>query len=96
MSSDAIEGYSKSPEQVGGCPVTFVVEFDGTSKAVFDKALAAGAKLVREYKEQPYGWASGTVEDPFGYQWNITEDVKHWGNAEVAENCKMEEVSKEI
>jgi PhnB protein len=35
------------------------------------QAIAAGAKVLREVKDQFYGDRSGTFEDPFGHVWTI-------------------------
>ena len=39
--------------------------------AVFHRALAHGGKELRPLKDQFYGDRSGTIADPFGYQWTI-------------------------
>jgi uncharacterized glyoxalase superfamily protein PhnB len=39
--------------------------------AVFDKAIAAGATVVREMVDQDYGGRGGTVADPEGNRWSI-------------------------
>jgi len=46
--------------------------------AVLARALAAGAKLLREAKDQFYGDPSGALADPFGHVWHLAthkEDV---------------------
>jgi len=46
--------------------------------AVFNKAIAAGAKVVKPVQDQFYGDRSGFIEDPFGHRWGISthkEDV---------------------
>lgn len=48
------------------------------SDAVFNQAVAAGAKGVRPIEDQFYGDRTGSVEDPFGHIWHIAthkEDV---------------------
>ena len=40
--------------------------------AVFKKALAAGAKSIRDVADMPYGERSGGVKDPFGNEWWIS------------------------
>ena len=48
------------------------------SDATFKQAVAAGAKVTSELKDQFYGDRSGTVLDPFGYKWTVAshkEDV---------------------
>jgi PhnB protein len=42
--------------------------------AVFQKALDAGAKVIMELSDQPYG-RSGGVADPFGNTWWITTEL---------------------
>ncbi len=39
--------------------------------AVFERAVAAGAKVVWLVEDQPYGWRVGRVADPFGHHWEI-------------------------
>jgi uncharacterized glyoxalase superfamily protein PhnB len=39
--------------------------------AVFDKAVAAGATVVREMADQEYGGRGGSVEDPEGNHWSF-------------------------
>ena len=67
----------RSPQSLGGSPVAihlYVEDVDATAS----QAVAAGAKLVREVKDQFYGDRNGSVEDPFGHVWYISthlEDV---------------------
>ena len=45
---------------------------------VFDRALQAGATVLRPIQDQFYGDRSGPCEDPFGHRWSVathTEDV---------------------
>jgi PhnB protein len=68
---------ASSPQTLGGSPVSlclYVEDADG----LFDRAVSAGAKVVRPLKDQFYGDRSGTVADPFGHVWTIAthkEDV---------------------
>lgn len=39
--------------------------------AVFDKAVAAGARVVRKMVDQDYGGRGGTVADPEGNVWSV-------------------------
>jgi PhnB protein len=67
----------RSPEAYGGSSVTlhlYVKDVD----ASFRKATEAGAKPLREVKDQFYGDRSGTLRDPFGHVWHVAthkEDV---------------------
>jgi PhnB protein len=44
--------------------------------AVYQRALAAGAKSTQEPADQPYGDRTSAVIDPFGNTWYITTHVK--------------------
>jgi PhnB protein len=68
---------NKSPQTLGGSPgglCVYVADCD----AVFEKALSAGATVMKPMADQFYGDRSGTVIDPFGHAWTIAthkEDV---------------------
>jgi len=69
-------GY-KSPQTLGGSPVSIMIYLDDVD-AVFERAIAAGGKEQRPVKDQFYGDRMGTLEDPFGHVWHIAthkEDV---------------------
>jgi len=68
---------ARSPQTIAGTPITlalYVADVD----AVFERALAAGLRVLKPLQDQFYGDRSGTITDPFGHQWNIAthkEDV---------------------
>ena len=66
---------AKSPAAIGGSPVAFHIQVADADKAV-DRAVKAGATLMREVQDQFYGDRSGTVEDPFGHVWHISTHVE--------------------
>src|SRR5882762_7953127 len=69
-------GY-KSPQTLGGSPVSLMIYLDDVD-TVFGRAIAAGGKEQRPVKDQFYGDRSGTLEDPFGHVWHVAthkEDV---------------------
>ena len=59
-----------SPKTVGGSPVSIHLYVEHVDAAV-ERAVAAGAKLVRPVADQFYGDRVGGIEDPFGYRWFI-------------------------
>jgi PhnB protein len=61
---------ARSPAATGGSPVAFHVQVPDADKAV-ERALAAGATLVRPVEDQFYGDRSGMVACPFGYRWSL-------------------------
>jgi PhnB protein len=65
------------PKSYGGSPVNIHLYVEDVDR-VTDRAVAAGAKLIRPVQDQFYGDRTGTVEDPFGHVWHVAthkEDV---------------------
>jgi PhnB protein len=59
-----------SPKTIGGSPVSMHVYVEDVD-ALVERAVAAGAKLIRPVADQFYGDRVGGIEDPFGYRWFI-------------------------
>jgi PhnB protein len=59
-----------SPQTVGGTPVSLCLYVPDVD-ALAERAVAAGAKVLRPVKDQFYGDRSGTFADPFGHVWTI-------------------------
>jgi PhnB protein len=59
-----------SPKTIGGSPVSMHVYVEDVD-ALMERAVAAGAKLIRPVADQFYGDRVGGIEDPFGYRWFI-------------------------
>ncbi len=72
MLSDEFPDYGVlSAQTLGASPVKmnlYVQDVD----AVAERAVAAGAKLVRPVEDQFYGARSGQIADPFGYTWILS------------------------
>jgi PhnB protein len=98
MLSEAFPGMNKSPEELGGSPISLYVEYPKDSKAAYDNALSDGATVVpgRDYKEQPWGHSAGTIIDPFGYTWTLGENTKGWSHDETAEKLGMKNIAGEF
>jgi uncharacterized glyoxalase superfamily protein PhnB len=58
-----------------GTPVTIHIHVDDAD-AVLARAIAAGASLEREAKDEFYGERSGVVRDPFGHRWTIGHHIE--------------------
>jgi uncharacterized glyoxalase superfamily protein PhnB len=56
--------------------------------AVYQRALQAGAKSLREPTDQPYGDRSGGVEDAFGNQWWISTHIEDVTSEEMERRAK--------
>lgn len=71
-----------SPQAFGGSPVSIYFYVKNVD-AVVEKAIAAGAKLVRAVENMFYGDRSGAVADPFGYIWYIATHVEDVSKAQI-------------
>ncbi len=68
---------NQSPQLLGGSPVSFMI-YVPDADAAFKRAIDAGCTQVRPVEDQFYGDRTGTLKDPFGFQWSLgthTEDV---------------------
>jgi PhnB protein len=72
-----------SPARIGGTAVTLHAYVEDVD-AVFEKALAAGAKSLRPVENQFYGDRSGQFEDPFGHRWNVASHVEDVDEEEMS------------
>lgn len=67
MLADGMDTF-RSPRSLGGSPVLLTIYVEDVDATV-ERAVAAGAKLVRPVADQFYGDRSGGIEDPFGHSW---------------------------
>lgn len=70
-----------SPQTLGGSPVSFMVYVPDVD-AAFARALAAGCTQVRPVENQFYGDRTGTLKDPYGFQWSIGTHIEEVSEAE--------------
>lgn len=78
MLSEEIPGWAnKSPKSLGDTPVTICFYVENVDE-VYKKAIEAGAKADpnMELQDQFYGDRSGTVTDPYGHKWMITQHIE--------------------
>ena len=65
-------------------PRTFVIHLHvDNADAALESAVKAGARLVRPAQDQFYGERSGTVRDPFGYDWMPGHSIEEVEPAEM-------------
>ena len=82
MADENAEMQSFSPAHYGGSPVSLLI-YTEDCDAMYRKAIAAGAKSVREPADQFYGDRMASVRDPFGYQWHIATHIKDVSKGEM-------------
>ncbi|MEE9414185.1 MAG: VOC family protein [Acidimicrobiales bacterium] len=64
-----------SPRTLGGTSVALHVEVDDVDSA-FATAVAAGAEALAEPADQPHGARHGTLVDPFGHRWLLSQQIE--------------------
>ncbi len=64
-----------SPKHFGGSPISLMLYVEDCD-AVYQQALSAGAKSLREPADQFYGDRMAGIEDPFGFQWWLGTHIK--------------------
>ena len=84
LADECIEMGYRSPQNIGGTPVGFYLYVADVDK-IFQRAVAAGAKVKEALSNKFYGDRNGRVADPFGHEWSIATHV---------EDLTPEEISK--
>ena len=82
-----------SPQHYGGTPVSILVYFDDVD-AVFNRAVAAGAKVLKPLQDQVYGDRTGTLTDPFGHQWTIATHIEDVSPEEIEKRAAAQHAKK--
>src|SRR6266850_5336621 len=67
VADESPEHLNFSPESLGGGSVRIVMIVEDPD-AAFERAVAAGATVVRPVSNQ-HGWKVGRIVDPFGHHW---------------------------
>ena len=75
MLSDEYPQFNKSPRTLGGTAVKLSL-MSADADADFDRAVKAGAEVLRALTNEFYGHRSGTLRDPFGHEWTISEEIE--------------------
>jgi PhnB protein len=68
------EGAFEAPK--GGTTSVSIHIYVADADAVFARALAAGATALRPVETKFYGDRSGTLRDPFGHHWHVSQLVE--------------------
>ena len=69
------DAVARSPKTLGGTTFGFNIYLEDVDSR-FERAVAAGAKVLRPLANQFYGDRSGTLEDPFGHVWTLASRVE--------------------
>ncbi len=63
------------PDPAAGASVTLHLHVDDADDTI-ERAIAAGATLLRPATDAFYGERSGVIRDPFGHRWNIGHSIE--------------------
>jgi len=63
------------PQSIGGTSISIHLHLDNADAAI-ERAVAAGATVVRAASDAFYGERSGTVRDPFGHEWMLGHSIE--------------------
>jgi len=82
MLSDEYPQFNKSPRTLGGTAVKLgLMTMDANPD--FERAVEAGAEVLRPLTDEFYGHRSGTLRDPFGHEWTISQELKRMSPEEM-------------
>jgi len=79
-------GY-RGPIPSGSSPVSILLYVEDVDSIV-DRAVAAGAKILKPVQDQFYGDRSGFIQDPFGHFWGIATHIEDVSPEEMKERMK--------
>jgi uncharacterized glyoxalase superfamily protein PhnB len=65
--------HALEPNNPGVCLIHLHVD---NADLTLERAIAAGARAVRDVEDAFYGERSGTVRDPFGYDWMVGHSIE--------------------
>lgn len=82
LSDEYPEVGAVSPRSLGGSAVALHLEVADVD-AVHSRAVAAGAEALREPADQPYGARQGSILDPFGHRWLLSQPDEALTRAEL-------------
>lgn len=63
------------PQSIGGTSISIHLHLDDADAAI-ERAVSAGATVIRPPSDAFYGERSGTVRDPFGHEWMLGHSIE--------------------
>jgi PhnB protein len=76
--------------RIGDSRIIYVRDVDATT----ERAVAAGAKLIRPIEDKFYGDRTGSIEDPYGHVWHLATHKEDLSMAELRR--RAEKAAKEM
>lgn len=78
---------NRSAATIGASPVSLYLYMPDCDSVV-EKAVAAGAKILKPVQDQFYGDRSGFIQDPFGHLWGVATHKEDVSPEEMEERMK--------
>jgi PhnB protein len=88
MLSDPFPQSSVRPPTERGGPTASLFMYCEDVDAAFEQAKKAGATVVAELENMFWGDRFGSVSDPFGHVWSLSQHVEDLSEEEMAERSK--------
>lgn len=76
-----------SATSIGSSPVSLYLYIADVDRIV-ERAVAAGAKILKPVQDQFYGDRSGFIQDPFGHLWGVATHIEDVAPQEMAERAR--------
>jgi PhnB protein len=73
----------RSPQTVGGTSTVLNLHTDDVD-ALWERAVAAGAEVLRPLDDAFWGERHGQLTDPFGHRWGLAQRVRDVPEDEIA------------
>ncbi|MGN6104595.1 MAG: VOC family protein [Kofleriaceae bacterium] len=70
------------PKSIGGAGASIHLHVDNADELI-ERAVAAGATVVRPIADHFYGERSGNIRDPFGHEWLIGHHIEELSPEEM-------------
>ncbi len=77
----------RAPVTDGSSPVSILLYVEDVDLIV-ERAVAAGAKILKPVQDQFYGDRSGFIQDPFGHLWGVATHKEDVSAEEMEERMK--------
>ena len=76
-----------SATRLGASPVSLYLYVPDVDR-VIDRAVKAGAKVLKPVQDQFYGDRSGFIQDPFGHFWGVATHIEDVSPQDLQERMK--------
>ena len=76
-----------SAASIGASPVSLYLYIPDVDRVV-ERAVAAGAKILKPVQDQFYGDRSAFIQDPFGHLWGVATHIEDVAPQELEERAK--------